>query len=126
MVKICVIVLIALSFVFVLCGCEEIVVTSCDELTSRDWYTENISGLGATLEFSGDNATFTVTENKKQAAVISGSLAVDSEKFYITSNKLACTFEFSYKVFTDKAQITYNGETLTFYPLQKSLSQDEK
>ena len=124
--KICVIVLIALSLICTLCGCEEVVLTSCDELVYRNWYTENISGVGATLEFSENSAVFTVTEDKNAVAVISGTLAVDSNKFYITSDDLACTYEFGYEVFADRANITYNGETLVFYPVENSLSNGPK
>lgn len=126
MSKICVIMLIALFCLPVLCACEEVVVTSCDELVSKNWYTENVSGIGATLKFSGDRATFTVTEDKKQAAIISGTFAADSEKFYITSDDLACTFEFGYKVFSSRAEITYNSVTLVFYPVEKPLPKNVK
>ncbi len=104
----------------VLSSCQRVVITSSDELISRSWQCETLSGIFATIEFYTTQATFTVYDTKgKQEAQICGALTIDSEHFYITDSNLKKTYSFGYKVYTDRAEITYMEEMLNFYPVNQ-------
>lgn len=122
--KICSILPIILCFAFCISGCTKVVQSDADVLRSKVWYAENISGISASLEFFGDKACFVVFDGGKQVASISGFAAVDKENFYITDDAYASTFEFGYKVFENRAEVTYGSETLVFYSAETS-SNDE-
>ncbi len=95
--------------------------TYADELTVNNWEVRNPSGIGATIEFDGDYARFTIyEENKKVGAVIEGTLAVDDKNFYITSPDLCTTFTFEYRVFGNRAEIVYNSQTLVFSRVEEA------
>jgi len=111
---------------FTFFACARQIKTSADELTTRNWKICNISGVEATLEFKGDRAIFSITDpNDKGSAVIEGALAVDDKSFYITSEKYSETFEFGYRVFKDRAEITYGAQTLVFIPLENAVPESE-
>lgn len=96
-------------------GCERVIVTPQDELTSTSWETVTESGIRGKLDFSADSASFSViTATGDELAFISGALAVDKERFFITDKNLCKTYVFSYEVFTDRAVISHMGSTLTF------------
>ena len=115
--KICVFPILFICMISVLFGCVRRIQTSADELTSKDWYTENLSGVSATLIFSQDSAFFTFFDKGEEVAKISGIYAVDSKKLYITSNEYFTTFEFVYKAYNDRVEITYSDNTLVFLPI---------
>jgi len=120
MKKICIFLLIVLVCAGVFCGCKRSVETPADELTLRNWQTKNPSGISAKLEFADDSGKFTIYDSENNpAVVIEGALAIDSKCFMITSDRLCRTFEFGYKVFKDRAEITYDSQTLVFYPVSE-------
>lgn len=119
--KICVFPILFLSVIFVLSGCVKRIETSADELTSKDWYTENISGVSATLCFNDDSAVFTLFDKGEEVAKINGIYAVDSKKLYITSSEFFTTFEFFYKAYNDRAEISYTDKTLVFLPMTEGI-----
>ncbi|MGN0452878.1 MAG: hypothetical protein ACI4GZ_03655 [Ruminococcus sp.] len=104
-----------ISILFTFCGCRRVIISSADELTSRSWQCETSNGMNASLEFDGDFASFEVrTASQDEICRVAGALSVDKERFYITSDEFASTYTFSYQVFKDRAEITYNDCTLTF------------
>lgn len=111
--------LVSLSF----SACRKVIVTSADELTSKCWCAENLSGMNAHLLFEENTVTLTITGEEEVA--LSGHLSVDSERFYITSAKDFRTYTFSYKVFYDKLKVAYNDSELIFYPCESTPSPDE-
>ncbi len=112
------VILICFINVVVLSSCQKVIVTSSDELLNRSWQCENLSGMTAEITFYDTEAEFTVCgTNGEREALIWGALAIDSEHFYITDRTLKKTYTFSYKVYTDRAEITYMDNLLTFYPV---------
>ncbi len=114
-------IIIALFFCITLTACKSVIVTSADELTSRNWQTETLSGMKGSLTFSGDTATLIVTSSQDEAT-LSGHLSIDSKNFYITSMEFFRTYTFSYSVFHNRAEITYGGDTLIFYPVNADVT----
>lgn len=114
----------------IFCGCRRVMVTPMDEFTMQNWYAETKSGISAELNFSGEKASFSVKDEQgKLLTVIEGSFAIDMEKMYITDDKLYKSYAFGYKVYGDKAELEYAGETLDFYPVSEaetSRCQEEK
>ena len=101
-------------FVF-LGACQRTVETSADELTSKAWVCENQNGIVAQLSFDGSFARFSVSGAEEgEIYEIYGRYAVDSEKFYISSDELYRTYEFTYKVFKDRLLVSYKENTLEF------------
>lgn len=120
MKKICVFLPMIILCFFILSACTRSIETPMDELTTRNWAVKNPSGIGATLVFDADEATFTIFDSdSSEGAVISGALATDNKKFYITSDEFSTTFEFGYRVFKDRAEVTFDSNTLTFYPMEE-------
>ena len=96
-------------------GCQRTVGTSADELTSKVWVCENQNGIVAQLSFDGSFARFYVSGAEEgEIYEIYGRYAVDSEKFYISSDELYRTYEFTYKVFKDRLMVGYKENTLEF------------
>ena len=96
-------------------GCQRTVETSADELTSKVWVCENQNGIVAQLSFDGSFARFSVSGAEEgEIYEIYGRYAVDSEKFYISSDELYRTYEFTYKVFKDRLLVSYKENTLEF------------
>lgn len=117
--NICAVLFLLFFIAFMFCGCSRVIENSVDEITTRDWYAENASGISAALRFEDDTAEFAVYDaDGKEAAVIEGALAADNKKLYITDDRYCKTYEFEYSVFGDRAVISYNGVALTFYPLE--------
>ena len=101
-------------FVF-LGACQRTVETSADELTSKGWVCKNQNGIVAQLSFDGSFARFSVSGAEEgEIYEIYGRYAVDSEKFYISSDELYRTYEFTYKVFKDRLLVGYKENTLEF------------
>lgn len=116
--KLCVFLLIILSL-FSLTGCKTVAVTSADELTFFSWQAQTKSQMSAMLVFSGNQARFTVYDcDKKVLSCIEGAFAVDENNLYITDCDLYKTYTFGYKMYGDRAEIKYLGETLDFYPIE--------
>lgn len=110
-----------LLLIMALCACRQVVVNSADELRMSDWQTETKNGMQAELTFEGDTGAFCIkSATDDEVTVISGTAAIDSTDFYITSSELCKTYTFAYKVFHDRAEVTYQGDTLTFYAMEKS------
>lgn len=107
-----------------MCGCKRVKESSVDELTMADWYTENPSGISASLEFFDDEAVFTIFDKGEQVAEISGIYSADKDSLFITSEKYCKTFAFNYKAFGDRCEISYGGDWLVFYP-KKDATADE-
>lgn len=100
-----------------LSGCRAVVVNSADELTFRSWEAETLSGVRAELKFEVNSASLVIYDAQGEVlADVRGALAIDGENFYITDDSLCKTFDFGYTVYGDKAEVTYLGESLTFYP----------
>ena len=97
------------------------IVTSADELTSKNWQAETLSGTKGTLIFQGDTASLTI-ESSTDEITLSGHLSIDSKNFYITSSEYFRTYTFSYSVFHNRAIIGYGGDTLVFYPVNREIS----
>lgn len=96
-------------------ACQRTVETSADELTSKVWVCENQNGIVAQLSFDGSFARFSVSGAEEgEIYEIYGRYAVDSEKFYISSDELYSTYEFTYKVFKDRLMVGYKENTLEF------------
>lgn len=106
---------------FLLCSCKAVTVTSADELLKNSWVAENKSLLKAELSFNirENSAKLTIEDQNGEEFSVNGVFAVDSKNLYITSSKLAKTYEFSYKVYKDRLLLTYNGSELTFYAKEK-------
>ena len=98
-----------------MCGCRPVVNTPQDELTARNWYVSNKSGIWASLEFSDDDAVLTIYEKSRKKSEISGRYACDEEMLYITSEEYCKTFAFGYKVYRNRAEITYGDDCVVFY-----------
>lgn len=99
-------------------ACDRVVVTSADELLLTERYAQTASGMKARLCFSDGEGELKIEFPTGENAVsIKGVVSVDEEKFYITSKEFGKTYAFSYKVFTDRAEITYGSQTLNFYPV---------
>lgn len=113
----CIVVVFAFCFMF--CACSRVIVTSADELTTRNWQTETPSGVKGELTFQGDNAALKVTSSEDEIS-ISGHLSVDADRFYITSSDFYRTYTFSYLVFHNRVEVTYEGNTLVFYPAESA------
>ncbi len=119
MKRICVFLLCFLSILF-FCGCRRVVVSKADELTMKNWTVRTKSGMSAQLIFDGDSATLNVFDPEGQLlSAIQGVYVVDSTNLYITDSHLCKTYTFSYDVYTDKAELEYSGEKLTFYPVSE-------
>lgn len=115
--------MLALFVLFSFSACRQVVVTSADELTSKCWCAENLSGMNAHLAFDENTATLTITGEEK--FTLQGHLAVDSERFYITSAENFRTYTFSYTVFYDKLKVSYKDSELIFYPCESMQTPDE-
>ncbi len=116
-------IMLSLVLLFALSACRKVIVTSADELTSKSWYAETLSGLKAKLSFETNTATLIITGEEEVR--LSGHLAVDPERFYITSTENFRTYTFSYRVFTNRAEVSYNGAKLVFYPCETLATYDE-
>ena len=96
-------------------ACQKVTTSSADELTSRSWVCENVSGVCGKLSFEGSYATLIITvPQDNEGYKIEGVYAVDGDKLYITSEALSKTFEFSYDVYKDRVYISYEENTLEF------------
>ena len=104
----------------VLTSCTRVVATSADELFLTDRYASTASGMSASLCFSEGEGELRISIDDNEEVVISGAVCADKEKFYITSRENGRTYEFFYRAFADRAEVTYLGETLVFYPLEQS------
>lgn len=79
--------------------------------------------MRAELDFLEDIASFKVYDSKeKLLTCISGVFAIDGKNLYITDSHLCKTYIFGYKVYSDRAELEYSGETLTFYPASEPSS----
>ena len=106
-------------FIFFICGCRQVVVTSADEFTSRNWHTETLSGMTGELVFSGNEATLVISSSEDEVSV-SGVYSIDSHNLYITDVNLSHTYIFAYDVYHNRADVTYGGDTIVYYPLEPS------
>lgn len=97
-------------------GCSREIVSTADELVMSDRTATTASGIEARLRFYDGVGELSIKfPQESQALCIRGTLAVDDKNFYIISQELKKTYTFSYKVYADRALVTYNGETLVFY-----------
>ncbi len=110
---------IILIFSLFFSACDRVVATSADELLLTDRYAQTVSGIKASLSFSeGEGELKIEFPSGEKPVCIKGVVAADEENFYITTKDLGRTYTFSYKVFSDRAEITYDSETLIFYPAE--------
>lgn len=106
-------------------SCDRVVATPSDELFLTDRVAETASGIKATLRFfDGEGELKIEFPTGEEPVTIRGTVTADTDKFYITSREFGKTYIFSYEVYTDRAEITYNSQTLVFYPV-KSATQTE-
>lgn len=108
----------AVLLCLILTSCQSVVLTPADELTSRNWQSQTASGLRASLNFQEDTATLVISSSQDEVT-LSGSLSIDSNRFYITSAQMFRTYTFSYQVYRNRAELSYGSDTLVFYPVSK-------
>lgn len=118
-----ILILIAAIVMLAFSACRRVVVTSVDELTSKSWCAETLSGMKAQLIFDENTATLRIIGEEEIS--LSGRLSADPERFYITSVDNFKTYTFSYQVFYDKVKVIYNGAELVFYPCDTTQTPDE-
>lgn len=109
------VILYTITLALLLCACKPLTATSADELVTSLWSTETSAGLTVKLTFdvAESEAELTLIDEENTAYVISGVYAVDGENLYITSQALAKTYKFGYKVYTDRVVLSYNGNEIT-------------
>ncbi|MBE6733740.1 MAG: hypothetical protein E7563_00140 [Ruminococcaceae bacterium] len=108
-------ILFTIVLCLVFCGCRRVIENSADELTTRNWHTETLSGMTGELIFSGNEATLVITSSEDEVS-LSGVYSIDSKNVYITDVNLSHTYVFSYNVYHNRADIAYGGDAITFYP----------
>lgn len=108
--------LFSVILTFTLSSCRTVMVTSADELVSHSWVGHTENGMVCTIDFEADTVTMTLSSTADEVRTIKGALSVDDSRFYLTSNETFKTYSFSYKVFADRAEITYRSNPVTFYP----------
>lgn len=109
------VILYTITLALLLCACKAVSTTSADELVTSAWSTETPAGLTVKLTFDiiESEARLTLTDEENSAHVVSGVYAVDGENLYITSQALAKTYKFGYKVYIDRVILSYNGNKIT-------------
>ncbi len=109
------------TLLILFCGCERVVVLPQDELVTSSWQYENTNGTGCVLSFSDDRACVSIeTASRDEAVTFGGVYSIDEERIYITADNMFRTYVFTYEVYSDRAKISYMGDTLTFYRIPPS------
>ena len=112
------VILLALSVIFLFCGCSRAVGNYADELKSSVWLSELKNNTSVRLSFSDYNCKLEISTNetsgaKRINAEITGLCVVDKDKFAVTDEKTGQTFKFGYKLKGKTCDIIYNGTKLT-------------
>lgn len=94
-------------------GCTTKNITcKADELKSFSWENSDDYGKSIELHFI-ENKGFLKIKSKDESYEIKGDVKADENNFVITDSSLKDTYEFTYKLYGDKIELTYGGNTLT-------------
>lgn len=83
-----------------------------DELKSFTWSGSDDYGKSIELHFE-ENTGFLKIKSKEEVYEIKGDVKSDDKSLVITDNNLKDTYEFTYKLYGDKIELTYGENTLT-------------
>lgn len=99
---------------FFLVSCSYVEQSYADELTSGNWYTENENGTKVQLTFTKDNmAELKIEGDVDNTCTISGVCVLNESSFVISDMSMEKNISIDYKLYGDKVELTYMGETLT-------------
>lgn len=103
---------ILILFCSMLCSCTTDTSGYSYELTSSKWGAELDGGAEVTLEFTGENACFAVSNADKNTE-IKGKYIVDESTFVIFVPEISTNYGFSYVPKGNTLDLKYNGNTIT-------------
>lgn len=118
--KKCVICLSFFVVFMIFAGCSKVVASSADELMMTERWAETVSGAKAELKFYDGMGELSIKlPDEKEPVIIKGKACADDKKFYITMQEYGKTYAFSYKIYGEKVEVGYAGESLFFYPTEE-------
>ncbi len=106
------VVLTAIGLCFLLSSCRTVVNSPADEIRLFNWSAALDNGSTATLRFKDTNAYLTV-ENEDVSLDIGGLCLLGDEKLTICDSATSVSFPFSYRLYGDRIELTWNGGTIT-------------
>lgn len=110
--------LILLNFcvinMLIFCSCSQIPNSFAQELTQSNWEAEFKNGTKVALTFLEDNkAKFDIVGDYDNSCTISGVCTVSEKAFVISDISMAKNISMEYKLYGNKVEITYMGETIS-------------
>lgn len=104
--------LLSLIFITLAACTTENITCTADELKNFAWSNSDDFGKSIELRFDG-NTGFLKIKSKDEAYEIKGDVIADDNNLTITDSTLKDTYEFTYKLYGDKIELTYGENTLT-------------
>ena len=109
------IILFIFTLALFLCGCSNVINTPESEVINSYWVTETSSGIKAEFGvYLSDNTASLVINEGNSVYEIKGTFAIDSNDIVIISQDLLNSYQFKYKVFENRLELTYKDNTLVF------------
>ncbi len=101
---------------FFLFSCSYVEQSYADELISNVWYAENENETKVQLSFTDDNrAELKIEGDADNTCTISGVCVINETSFVISDVTMAKNISIDYKLFGNKIDLTYMGQTLTLF-----------